>query len=82
MASIEFLILRLSFLIRPGRQPCSNQVPVPGVAPDAGAGILQRLELKALLGQPDGVAIFEQSLAVGRHEMGHSLPLPHVTMEP
>ena len=44
------------------RQPLSDQIPVPGVAPNPCSRILERLELEPALRQPDCPAILDQTL--------------------
>jgi hypothetical protein len=55
---------------------------VPGVAADAGAGILERLVLETASWKTDGASVLEESLAVGGDEMRHSLAAPDVAMQP
>lgn len=55
---------------------------MPGVAPNSGAGIFQRLELEPMLRQTDGASICEQQLAIRRDEVRHLSPLPQMSMEP
>lgn len=64
------------------REPPSDQIPVPGIPTDAGAWVLERLELKAIVRQTDRSSVGEQSLSICRHEVRHFAPLPHVTVEP
>ena len=64
------------------REPLANQIPVPGITPDARAWILQRLELKPGFRQTHSTSVLNEAVSVRRHQMGHRVPLPHVTVEP
>jgi hypothetical protein len=55
---------------------------MPGITADARSRILQRLELKPGFRQTHRPSVLDQALSVCRHEMGHPVPLPHVTVEP
>jgi hypothetical protein len=55
---------------------------MPGVAPLAGARILQRLSLQALVRQTHTATIREQSIAIGGHEMCHTAAKPDMAVEP
>ena len=55
---------------------------MPGVPANAGARILERLVLQAGLWQAYRASVIKEALAVGRHEVRHLAPLPHVTVEP
>lgn len=72
----------LSLVIFLWREPLADQIPVPGITPDARSWILQRLELKPGFWQTYRASVLNQALSVRRHEMGHLVPLPHVTVEP
>lgn len=76
-----FLAL-VSLLVFSWWQPFADKIPVPCVAADSCSRILERLELKPAFRQPGDPSVFEQALSVSRNEMRHSVPLPHMTVEP
>lgn len=55
---------------------------MPCIAPYARARVLQRLELQPIGGNANSSAIREETLAIGRYQMRHGAPLPHMSMEP
>jgi hypothetical protein len=55
---------------------------MPSVAAEPRARVLERLELQAGFWEAYRASIIEQALAVGRHEVRHFAPLPHVAVEP
>jgi hypothetical protein len=55
---------------------------VPRIAALAGAGILERLELKSAFVQANRPSISKKAPSVGGHEVRHLLPLPDVTVKP
>ncbi len=79
---VTFLTLRSSFLIDSQREPLPDEIPVPGIAADSRAGVLERFELEAGFRQSHGATVVDQALAVSGYEVGHFAALPHVTVEP
>ena len=55
---------------------------MPGIAPNAGARILQGLELQPAFRQAHPLPVFDQPRSVGRYKMSHLVTLPHVAVEP
>lgn len=55
---------------------------MPGLAPDAVAGILQRVMLQSGLGDADATPPGEQAFPVARHEVRESLAEPEMSVEP
>jgi hypothetical protein len=51
---------------------------MPGVAPLASSGVLERLVLKALRRKPNAASVRKQELAIRGDEVGHRPPLPHM----
>jgi hypothetical protein len=79
---IDFLTPQCSFLIVSVWQPLPGEIPMPGVGSDTCARILERLELKAGFWQADRTSVFQEALPVGRYEVRHPAPLPHVPVQP
>jgi len=55
---------------------------VPRVSANAGAGILQRFELKATWRQTNRASVSQQQLAIGGDQVRHSVAFPHVPVQP
>ena len=64
------------------REPLADEVPMPGITPDPGAGILQWLELQPAFRQTHCASIPDQPFSVRRDEVRHFAPLPHMTVQP
>jgi hypothetical protein len=59
-----------------------NRMPDLELAPLAGARVLERLVLEAVLAESDGGAVGEQRGAVGGDEVRHRRPAPDVAVQP
>lgn len=55
---------------------------MPGITSNAGSRILQRLELQSRFRQAHRAPVLDEALPICGHEMGHPVPLPHVTVKP
>jgi hypothetical protein len=55
---------------------------MPGISANAGAWVFQGLELQPAFRQAHHPPVFDQAGSVGRYQMCHFVPLPHVTVEP
>jgi hypothetical protein len=76
-----FLALCSRFVVS-WRKPLADEIPVPCVAANSSPWILQWFELQSTFRQPDHSSVFDQALPICRDEVRHSVPLPHVTVEP
>jgi hypothetical protein len=65
----------------PGKQ-IADEIPMPRVAADAAAWILERFVLETGSWETYSAAVIDQALAIGGDEVGHGAPLPHVAVEP
>ena len=63
-------------------QQITDEIPMPRIASNTIARVLERLVLEAGDRKTHGATIFDQTLAVGGHEVGHGLAPPDVAMEP
>ncbi len=63
-------------------QQIANEIPMPRITSNTTARVLERLVLEAGNWKAYGAAIFDQTLAIGGHEVGHCSALPDVAMEP
>ncbi len=70
----------LTISVGQGRKKSADQIPVPGIPPEAGSRILQRLELKPLSRNTDGAPVGEKLFTVRRNQMGHRVALPSMTV--
>src|SRR4029079_11075533 len=64
------------------RQYWSAEVPVPGIATDARARVLERLELQPVGRDSDQTPVSEKTLSVSRYEMSERASLPHMAVQP
>jgi hypothetical protein len=63
-------------------QQIANEIPMPRITSSSSARVLERLVLEAGDWKTHRAAIFDETLAVGRNEVGHCTASPDVAMEP
>ena len=63
-------------------QQIADEIPMPGIASNTRAWILESLVLKPCARETHSAAIFDQERAIRGNEVGHRPSLPNVSMEP
>jgi hypothetical protein len=64
------------------RQPGTDEIPVPGIAPNPIPGITQRLVLQPFAVQPGLAAVGNQKFTTTGDEMRHRMPSPDMAVQP
>ena len=75
-------VVRNGSVIRGGRQEPAHEIPVPGITADSRAGVLEWLELKPVERKAHVLSIGIESKPIGRDQVSHPCPFPHVAVEP